>query len=177
MNIERRNLIRLGSAGLAGSIFASQWAFGSDATKDSATGALGRNSGSLVLDLRFDQTSRTPGALKLQIDDFILEKCDGADICGTFAANGVQTKLSRSYLCVDNGKQVFARLGDNDHWTNVLVASTQDPNIESLIVWHDERSPESFLINHRKFRDGLSQEEYVLDNKGVSLDLEGQEDQ
>ena len=157
MNFERRNFLRIGAAGMAASLFGFESASG-QATQTGKTSApvaeLTNGSGSLhfvvklssgVLDMRYNEASWGN---------------DHAFIArGTFAKNsGGTTKLYRSYFSVEDAEQVFARAGDDDHWTTVALSRSDEEdedkkknNVEFVTVWNDYKVPQSFRINKLKF--------------------------
>ncbi|HYL15688.1 MAG TPA: hypothetical protein VEV41_21820 [Terriglobales bacterium] len=177
MNFERRDFLRLGTAGLT-SVLALEPAFGQRADKDrdarsNTVAELKSANGSLAVKLKLDK-AKPPGTLEMQFDEFSIGKDTAMIAQGTFSPlSGAQMKLYRSFFSTDNARQVFARLGDDDHWTSLLLASTENPHVESLAVWNDNKDPETFRINKEKFADGAKPQEYILDNRGGSLDLNG----
>lgn len=180
MKFERRDFFRLGAAGLAGSAFSWESAFGQDKDRDqdAKSGAIAElrgGSGTLYLELKLRS-----GTLKLQVEEFRSGKDHAAVARGTFArAGGARIKLYRSFFCVDDARQVFARLGDDDHWTSLLLARTDDANVESLTVWNDAKPSESFRIDKKKFlavantKGGPNPQDYIIDGKNGNPDLKG----
>jgi hypothetical protein len=179
MSFERRDFLRLGAAGFAGSLLVAESAFSQgkddEDRKSSATAELRSGSGSLSVDLRLRS-----GTLELQYEEFSHGKDRALIAHGSFAPHsGSKIKIYRSYFSANGAQQVFARLGDGDHWTSLMLARTEDANVESLTVWNDDKAPGSFRIDKNKFLAGANvpggpkPEEYILDNRGGSLDLKG----
>ncbi|HET9741744.1 MAG TPA: hypothetical protein VFQ00_03245 [Terriglobales bacterium] len=172
MNFDRRDFFRVGAAGLAGgaleigTLFAQERKGGG---KSDTTAEFRGGTSSLALDLKLP-----PGTLQLQLEDFEHGRDKTLEMTGSFQSmSGTKTALYRSYFCVDDATQVFARLGDDRHWTTLVTSHTDKPQIESLTVWNDTRSPESFHIDTNKFGPGTKPEDYILEGRGGSLDLKG----
>jgi len=188
MNFERRDFLRAGAAGLAGAMFGLESAYGQSTDKSGpvtsdSTIEFGSGTGSLHIELKFNEKAKTPGTLDLRLDNFRrgsfkpgFEK--SLIMSGSFqpvAANHPATKLYRSYFSVD-GLQVFARLVDDNHSTTLAFSPTSDQNILFLTVWNDSKPPETFRVDKNKFR-GAGQQ-YPSDQKqpnppsGVTEDRE-----
>lgn len=187
MNFERRGFLRVGVAGLAGTVLNLESALAQVQPQDQSKvqpqhkpegeqkfpGAEFRG-GSGSLSLRLELSS---GKLNVEIDNFNrgLDKAFIMD--GSFEpANQtpdkpkVRNRLYRSYFCADDANQVFARLGDGHAWTSLLVSRTGDSNIYSLTVWDNGQLPESFSLDKSKFgSDPQNPQNYIVGGKGTDL--------
>ena len=182
MNFERRDFLRAGAVGLAGAMFSVESAYGQSGHK--SEGEKGDSiefrggSGSLKVELKLDNP-RSPGVLELQLDNFRRGSFSAGFeksliMNGSFRPNSGQPKrLHRSYFSIDDA-QVFARLVDDHHSTNLMFTPTADPNIYFLTVWNDTKLPETFRIDETRFRSrDQKPQEYILDDRGQTLELKG----
>ena len=181
MNFERRDFLRLGTAGFAGTMLSLEPVFGQEKDADdkdgksSAIAELRGGSGSLHLQLKL-----RAGTLEMQYEEFSQGKDHAMVAHGTFAPHGgSKTKVYRSYFSANNDQQVFARFGDGDDWTSIVLASTGDANVESLTVWNDRKAPESFRIDKQKFLAAAKEkgvpkpQDYIIDSEKGNPDLRG----
>ena len=181
MNFERRDFLRLGTAGFAGTMLSLEPVFGQEKDagdkdgKSSAIAELRGGSGSLHLQLKL-----RAGTLEMQYEEFSQGKDHAMVAHGTFAPHGgSKTKVYRSYFSANNDQQVFARFGDGDDWTSIVLASTGDANVESLTVWNDRKAPESFRIDKQKFLAAAKEkgvpkpQDYIIDSEKGNPDLRG----
>lgn len=189
MNFDRRDFLRTGTAGLAGGLLGLESTFGQETPNDEHKDEHAKSdtvvefrggTGSLHLVLKLEKI-KTPGTLDLYLDNFDLGRDRTLVASGTFEPVGRSAvRLYRSYFCVDDANQVFARLGDDHHWTSVMLSRTDDSKIESLTVWNDTTAPASFRIDKDKFKAEVARSKgnpspvnYVLDGQGKTLDLKG----
>lgn len=189
MKIERRNFFRIGAAGMTGTLVGLQSAFSQEASKPTdvdkqqnpASGTVAEfkgGTGSLHLVLSFDRgTPRR--TLDVQVENFNRGRDKSMIMDGTFRSKERTAKVYRSYFCVDNANQVFARLGDEHNWTSVVLSNSEDPNIESLTIWNDAKGPQAFRIDKKRFREvantrgGPPPSNYIVGGNASSLDLKG----
>ncbi len=190
MNFERRGFLRATTAGLAGTIFNLEHAFSQEvqpqakapANKPSHQTGSRRpiefvgGTGSLRLDLKLKS-----GTLEVDADNYSRGFDAGAFATGTFTpSGGSPARIYRSYFCVNSAKQVFCRLGDDDHWTSLVFAATDDRDIYSLALWQDDGSPEIFRLSKKAFLEAASETagrpdptKYILDQRGPAFKPDG----
>jgi len=188
MNFERRDFLRVTTAGVAGTLISLQSGFTQDAPQPKVPGGATSNqnvsqrraqfkggSGSLQLDLKL-----STGTLHVQADNYSRGRDAGAFASGTFkTSQGDDIGIYRSYFCVDGAKQVFCRLGDSDHWTSLVLAITDDPDILSLTLWQDGGAPDGFRISKKAFLQVATGSgrpdptKFVLDDRGPALKPDG----
>jgi hypothetical protein len=189
MNFERRNFLRVSTAGLAGTVFNLESALaqevqrpekspGPDAQHQDTSrkrAEFRSGSGSLSLYLKLNS-----GTLDVHADNFNRGRDAGAILAGTFTpSKGDAVALYRSYFCVDGARQVFCRLGDDDHWTSLVLATTADADVYSLTLWQDAGLPEMFRFSKKAFLAVASApgrpdpQKYILDDRGPALKPDG----
>ena len=181
MNFKRRDFLRMGTAGVAGGLVSSELVFGQGTDKDEKKperpAELKSGTGSLHLFLKLKA-----GLLDMVFDDASFGKDHALVARGTFRkSNGDTITLYRSLFSVESSQQVFACIGDDAHRTSVLLARTEDSNIESLTVWNDEEAPRSYRIDKQKFLDAARENkglppkpaDYIVDATGGVPNLQG----
>lgn len=187
MNFERRDFLRMGAAGIAGGVFASQSGLAQNYDEQNErTGTIAEfrgGTGSLHLKLKLDK-AKPPGTLDLQLDNFRR----GADykhggekslvMRGFFQPslpNAKPISLHRSYFSADDA-QIFVRLGDDHHWTSLVFSPTDDPNVVFVTVWNDNSPPDTFRVNKKKFNDERKPalRDYILDKRDKLPSLKGE---
>ena len=172
MNFKRRDFIRMGTAGLAGSVLAYESSAAQERERHEASDAKAEftgGTGSLDLNLKLK-----PGTFDLRLDNFNRGPEKVLVMDGTFhPTSGPKIKLHRSYFCADGGNQIFARLGDDGKWTSVLLSATENKGVQSLTVWNDLARPQSFGIDTNKIHLKAKPGDYVVEGNSSSLDLKG----
>jgi hypothetical protein len=153
MNIERRDFIKIGSAGFA-------FPFGTILEPALASGELEGGTGSLHLDGRMKA-----GTLSLQAQDFIL----GTD--RTLIIHSVLggKKFSSAVFSHDLDRTVFAILADEGHSTSLVFSDTDAAETGSLTVLRDTAVAENYRIKKRQFLKN----EYAVDENGKQIDFLG----
>ena len=176
MSLDRRDLLRLGASGIAGALIGGP-ALGQQANERPKSAAasteFGGGTGTLFVRLKLPE-AKPAGTLELRLEDFVRGHTYTLIATGTYTPDrGPAIKMYRAYFSAENEQEVYMRLADDDHWTSLAFAPTEDPQIRSLTVWNDKKTPESFRIDKGKFSPTASVTDYVLDNRGASLDLKG----
>ena len=198
MNFERRDFLRVTSAGLAGGIFnfpnalaqvnqgdqsPTQPPAGQKTTNSSQEtspyesrypGGVHFNggSGSLVLHLKFKT-----GSLDVHVENFSRGDDKLFIMDGTFEPadkSKKPTRVYRSYFGAGDGNEIFARLGDGHEWTTLVMAPSERDGVESLTVWNTAQPVQTFHIDRHKFNDDPHNPDgYVIDIRGRRFDLQG----
>ena len=195
MNFERRNFLRIGAAGVTGTMLGLQPVLGeSPNITDENQGQPptiefkgGTGSLHVRLNLTLSDKARTPGVLDLQLDNFNHGSFNSGYeksliMKGKFRPTGPgakdyhsATQLYRSYFS-ENQTHVFVRLIDDQHETTLLFRPTRESNFKSVTVWHDTNAPQTFEVDENRFvrARGKDPQDYIRDYKGQALDLKGQ---
>lgn len=172
MNFKRRDFLRVGTAGITGSVLAYQSALAQEKQERAISGINAEfegGTGSLELTLRL-----TPGTFELRVDNFIRSSEKVLTLEGTFnPASGRRIKFHRSYFCADDGNQILARLGDDGQWTTLYWSATDKKDVGSLTVWNGTEHPKSFGIDTTKIGAKATPREYVVEGNSSDLNLKG----
>jgi hypothetical protein len=159
MTFERRDFIKIGSAGLAVGLVNPRLQL-TEASAAAVSGELESGTGSLRLKGRLKS-----GTLILETQDFV----QGLD--RTVISHG--TLNSKRFYCAmfshNLDRTVFALLRDEDHSTTLVFSDSDVAEIGRLIVWHDAAVAESFRIKKQEFL----KKEIIVDEQGKAIDFVG----
>ena len=174
MNFKRRDFLRMGTAGIAGTVLAGGPALAQEKEKEKhgnpdTNAEFKGGSGSLDLTLKLK-----PGTFDLRLDNFSRGTEKVVIMDGTFQApNAPKVSLHRSYFCAEGGDEIFARLGDDGQWTSLLWSPSDKKGVASLTVWNGMARPKTFGIETSKIRTKATPQEYVVEGNSSDLDLKG----
>ncbi len=151
MSMVRRDFVKIGAAGFAGLVLPqasfgqkSEPASGKRGTADLETGA---TTITLAAELR-------TGSIRLHAQRFEAGKDRAMVSRGNFQpTNGEKIELYRAYFRANGGRQVLARLDDNDHSTALVLSNSEDANLYHLTVWNDAKAPQTFRVDSRELRE------------------------
>jgi hypothetical protein len=158
MTFERRDFLRIGSAGLAVGLVNPGWqqAHASIA----ASGELESGTGSLHLEGRLKS-----GTINLETQDFVQGLDRTVIVHGTLNSK----KFYSAMFSHHHDRTVFAVLSDEDHSTNCVFSDSDVPEIGRLIIWHDAAAAETFRIKKVESHKN----ERVVDEAGKPIDFTG----
>lgn len=159
MTFERRDFLKIGSAGLAAGLVNSGL-HATQATGPTAKGELESATGSLRLEGRLKS-----GLLQIEMQDFL----QGLD--RTVIGNG-RLNSRKFYNAMFNhhrDRTAFVVLADENHSTTLVLSNSDVAEIGRLTVWHDLGAPQSFRIKKLAFMEN----DAIVDEKGTRIDLVG----
>ena len=158
MTCERRDFLRIGSAGLAAGLVnpGLPQAHASPA----ASAELESGTGSLRLEGRLKS-----GTINLETQDFVQGLDRTVIIHGTLNSR----KFYSAMFSHHHDRTVFAVLSDEDHSTNLVFSDSDVAEIGRLIIWHDAAVAETFRIKKVEFYKNES----VVDEVSKPIDFMG----
>jgi hypothetical protein len=159
MTFERRDFLKIGSAGLAAGLVNSGLSAG-QAAAPAVKGTLESGTGSLHLEGRLKS-----GLLQIEMQDF----SQGPDrmVIGNGRLNS--RKFYNAMFNHHYDRTVFVILADENHSTTLVLSNSDVAEIGRLTVWHDSGAPQSFRIKKLAFMEN----DAIVEEKGTRIDLVG----
>ena len=159
MTFERRDFLKIGSAGLAAGLVNSGL-HAAQAGAPAAKGELEGGTGSLHLEGRLKS-----GLIQIEMQDFV----QGLD--RTVIANGRlnSRKFYNAVFGHNRDHTVFMILADENHSTTLVLSDSDVPEIGRVTIWHDSGAPQSFRVKKRDFVAN----DAIVDEKGTRIDFVG----
>jgi len=159
MTFQRRDFLKIGSAGLAAGLVNSGLSAAQTAAP-AVKGALESATGSLHLEGRLKS-----GLLQIEMQDF----SQGLDtmVIGNGRCNS--RKFYNAMFNHNRDHTVFVILADENHSTTLVLSNSDVSEIGRLTVWHDSGAPQNFRIKKLAFMEN----DAIVDEKGTRIDLVG----
>jgi hypothetical protein len=159
MTFERRDFLKIGTAGLAAGLVNSGLHAAQAAAPD-VKGELEGGTGSLHLEGRLKS-----GLLQIEMQNFV----QGLD--RTVIGNGRfnSRKFHNAMFGYNRDRTVFVILADENHSTTLVLSDSDVPEIGRVTVWHDSGAPQSFRVKKADFVAS----DTIVDEKGTRIDLVG----
>jgi hypothetical protein len=159
MTFERRDFLKIGSAGLAAGLVNSGLRAAQAATP-AVKGELESGTGSLRLEGHLKS-----GLLQIEMQDFV----QGLD--RTVIGNGRfnSRKFHNAVFSYNRDHTVFVILADENHSTTLVLSDSDVPEIGRVTIWHDSGAPQSFRVKKGNFVAN----DAIVDEKGTRIDLVG----
>ena len=159
MTFERRDFLKIGSAGLAGGLVSSGLRAG-QAASPAVKGELESGTGSLRLEGRLKS-----GLLQIEMQDFV------QGFVKTVIGNGRfnSRKFYNAVFSYNHDRTVFVILADENHSTTLVLSDSDVPEIGRVTIWQDSGAPQSFRIKKGDFVAN----DAIVDEKGTRIDLVG----
>lgn len=159
MTFERRDFLKIGSAGLAAGLVNSGLR-AAQASAPAVKGTLEGGTGSLRIEGHLKS-----GLLQIEMQDFL----QGLD--RTVIGNGRfnSRKFYNAVFSHNRDRTVFVILADENHSTTLVLSDSDVPEIGRVIVWHDSGAPQSFRVKKGDFVAN----DAIVDEKGTRIDLVG----
>jgi hypothetical protein len=159
MTFERRDFLKIGSAGLAAGLVNSGLR-AAQAAVPAAKGELEGGTGSLRLEGRLKS-----GLLQIEMQNFV-QGLDKA-VIGNGRFNS--RKFHNAMFSYNYDRAVFVILADENHSTTLVLSDSDVPEIGRVTVWHDSGAPQSFRVKKGDFVTN----DAIVDEKGARIDLVG----
>jgi hypothetical protein len=159
MTFERRDFLKIGSAGLAAGLVNSGLR-AAQAAAPAVKGELESGTGSLHLEGHLKS-----GLIQIEMQDFV----QGLD--RTVIGNGRfnSRKFHNAMFSYNRDRTVFVILADENHSTTLVLSDSDVPEIGRVTVWHDSGAPQSFRVKKGDF----AASDAIVDEKGTRIDLVG----
>jgi hypothetical protein len=159
MTFERRDFLKIGSAGLAAGLVNSGLR-AAQAAAPAVKGELESGTGSLRLEGHLKS-----GLIQIEMRDLV----QGLD--RTVIANGRfnSRKFYNAVFSYNRDHTVFVILADENHSTTLVLSDSDVPEIGRVTIWHDSGAPQSFRVKKKDFVAN----DAIVDEKGARIDLVG----
>jgi hypothetical protein len=159
MTFERRDFLKIGSAGLAAGLVNSGLR-AAQAAAPAVKGELESGTGSLRLEGHLKS-----GLLQIEMQDFV------QGLVKTVIGNGRfnSRKFYNAVFSYNQDRTVFVILADEKHSTTLVLSDSDVPEIGRVTIWHDSGAPQNFRVKKGDFVAN----DAIVDEKGTRIDLVG----